>query len=78
MALSDTSPKARVVYFQALAGMTPAERLRVGVSLWEAGDAQQKAQVRRRNPEADETEILFQIAVARFGAELARAAYKKT
>ncbi len=34
MALSDTSEKAREVYFQRLEQMTPSERLRLGASLW--------------------------------------------
>ncbi len=77
MALSDTSPKADHVYFQRLGAMTPAERLRLGVALWEAAHALQCSVARRRHPDADETEIAFQVAVTRFGADFARAAYRK-
>jgi hypothetical protein len=77
MALSDTSPEASVVYFQRLAQMTPAERLRLGVALWEAAHSLQWAGARRKHPDADDAEIAFQVAVTRFGAELARAAYGK-
>lgn len=77
MAQSDTSEKARAVYFQRLAGMTPAERLRIGASLWEAAHSLQRAAVRRRIPEANDTEIAFEIAVARIGPDLARRIWRK-
>ena len=77
VALSDTSPKMSQVYFQRLGEMTPAERLRLGAALWEAAHSLQCTVARRRHPDADEAEIAFQVAVTRFGAELARAAYRK-
>jgi hypothetical protein len=77
MALSDTSPGAREVYFRRLAEMTPSERIGVGAALWSAGDSLQRAAARRMYPDADEAEITFRIAVTRFGAELARKAYRR-
>jgi len=77
VALSDTSPEASQVYFQRLAAMSPAERVRLGAALWEAAHSLQWAAARRRHPGADEAEIAFQVAVTRFGAALARAAYGK-
>ena len=77
MALSDTSTKAREVYLRRLAEMTPAERLRAGVALWEAAHSLQRAAVRRRIPDADEAEIAFQIAVTRFGSEVARTVWRR-
>jgi len=77
VALSDTSPKAVQVYFERLAATSPAERVRLGVALWEAGHCLQWAAARRKHPDADDAEIAFQVAVTRFGAELARAAYGK-
>jgi hypothetical protein len=77
VALSDTSPKARQVYFQRLAAKSPAERVRLGAALWEAAHCLQWAAARRKHPDADEHEIAFQVAVTRFGADLARAAYGK-
>jgi hypothetical protein len=74
---SDTSLKAREVYFQRLKGMTPSERLGLGAALWNAGDSVQRAAVLRTNPDADEAEITFRLAVTRFGSELARKAYRK-
>jgi len=73
----DTSPNARKVYFQRLVEMTPAERVRIGVGLWEAAHALQWAAARRKCPDANDAEITFQIAVSRFGVELAKRAYKK-
>jgi hypothetical protein len=75
VAASDTSAEAGEVYFRRLAEMTPAGRLRIGVALWEAADSLQRAGMRRLYPEADDAEITFRVAVARFGGELARKAY---
>ncbi|MCZ2154905.1 MAG: hypothetical protein LC114_13570 [Bryobacterales bacterium] len=75
MSLLDTSPKTRDAYFRRLREMTPSERLAVGVALWRAGDSLQRSAARRMHPRADEEEITFQIAVTRFGTELARKAY---
>ncbi len=75
---NDTSPKARAVYFQRLSAMTPSERVRLGVGLCEAGQSLQWAAARRKYPEANEGELVFQIAVTRFGEELARKAYRRS
>jgi|GEM_PF-3942887 len=72
MPLDDTSPKARDVYFRRLAEMKPSERIRLGADLWSAGDSVQRAAIRAQHRQADEGEIVFQLAVRRFGAELAR------
>ena len=81
MTFSDTSLKAREVYFQRLKGMTSSERLGLGAALWNAGHSVQRAAVLRTNPDADadadEAEIAFRLAVTRFGSELARKAYRK-
>ena len=78
VALIDTSPKAYEFYVQRLKERTPSERVALGVALWQAGDSLQRAAFRQQNPDADETEILFHLAVTRFGAELARKAYRRT
>ena len=78
MAPSDTSPRAHEVSVRRLAEMTPAERVRLGVNLWQTAYALQRSAVRRLHPEADEAEIAFQIALSRFGPELARKVYKRT
>jgi hypothetical protein len=77
MALSDTSEKAREAYFQRLKELTASERLAMGAALWTAADSIQRAVIRRENPNADDTEIAFRLAVSRFGLELARKAYRK-
>jgi hypothetical protein len=75
--LDDTSASALEAYYRRLAEMTPAERIAVGAALWAAGDSVQRAAVRREHPDADEEEITFHVAVARFGEELARKAYRR-
>jgi len=59
-----------------LAEKKPAERVRLGVKLWQTAYALQRAAACRLNPEATEAEILFQMARRRFGPDLARMAYK--
>lgn len=78
MPLTDTSPAASEAYFRRLAEMTPAERVNIGVSLCRAADALQRAALRREYPDAEEDEILFRLAVSRYGEELARRAYLRS
>lgn len=78
MPLDDTSPEARETYLRRMAAMTPAERVRLGIALWEAGDSIQRAGMRRKHPHADEDEITFQVAASRYGLELARKAYRRS
>ncbi len=73
----DTSQSAREVYLRRLAEMTPSERVDIGAALWAAGDSLQRAAARREHPDANDDEITFQIAVTRFGAEVARKVYRK-
>ena len=75
MPLTDTSAAAREVYYRRLAEMTPAERVRAGIELWVAGDALQRGALRRRYPEADDSEINFRLAESRYGSALARKVY---
>ncbi len=72
---SDTSPDALEVYYRRLAEMTPAERIDIALGLWAAADALQRAAVLREHPDASEEEVTFQLAVSRFGLELARKVY---
>lgn len=76
--LTDTSEKAREVYFRRLKAMTASERVELGAALWTAGDSLQRAALRRAYTHADDAEITFRIAVSRFGLELARKAYRKS
>ncbi len=74
---SDTSASARQVYLDRLAEMTPSERIEMGAALWEAGHHLQIAGLRQMHPDAEDAEITFRIAVTRFGAEIARKAYRR-
>lgn len=58
--------------------MTPAERVRIGVSLWQAAYSLQRASILRSHPGIDENEVAFRIAVTRFGPDIARAAWKRS
>jgi hypothetical protein len=78
MPFSDTSPAMSEAYYRRLAEMTPSERIDIGVALCTAGDALQRAGLRHLYPDADEAEITYRVAVARFGEELARKAYKRS
>ena len=78
MTPSDTSPAASEAYYRRLAEMTPSERIDIGVALWCAADALQRAALQRLYPDADEAEITFRLAVSRFGEELARKAYGRS
>ena len=64
-------------YFRRMAEMTPSERLGIVADLWKKGHALQCGGIRQQYPEADEDEVIFRVAVARFGMELARKAYRR-
>lgn len=74
----DTSPEMQEVYYRRLAELGPAERIRIGVGMWQAAQAMQRAAILREHPQADEDEIRFRMAVSRFGPELARAAWRRS
>jgi hypothetical protein len=73
----DTSPAADEVQRRRIAEMTPAERINIGVAMWQAADSLQRAALRREYPNDSEEDITFRIAVIRFGEELARKAYRR-
>jgi hypothetical protein len=75
--MTDTSAKASKVYFDRLAAMTPSERLRIGAALCEASQTLQWSMARRRYPNADETELAYHVAAARYGQALARSVYRR-
>lgn len=72
----DTSAEAEKVYFALLRKLTPVQRINMGVDLWKTGDSLQRVAVRRDFPLATEEEIRFQIAVRRFGREIAGKAFR--
>ena len=67
----------RRVYDARLAEMSPGERVRIGVQLWEAANALQRAALLREDPSLSESEILYRMAVSRFGEKLATTAYRR-
>lgn len=77
MAPTDTSAESHRVYARSLAEMTPGQRIRLGIALWQAAESLQRASIRLKNPGADNAEIAFRIAVSRFGPDIARAAWHR-
>ena len=76
--MNDTSQQVSDVYYRRLAEMTPGERLRIGLALWAAGDSIERAAIRREYPAADDAELTFRLAVARFGEARARRMYQRS
>lgn len=77
MPVSDTSPRMREVCDQRLAQMNPSDKVRILADLWQRGHALQCAGVRQQFPGAGEDEVIFRVAVLRFGESLARKVYGK-
>lgn len=75
--LSDTSPEARRVYFESLALLSPAERVQIALELTEAAEQMQRAAILRRNPEATEAEVVYELVRIRYGKELADRVYRR-
>jgi hypothetical protein len=75
--LTDTTPQAREVCHRRLAELTPSERTRITATLWQAGDRMQRAAIRQANPDATEQEVVFQLAVSRFGLASASKVYRR-
>ena len=73
--LSDTTPDAQRVYYQTLARMTPSQRVAIAMELTAAADELLRAGVRRRFPDADGEEFLYQLLRARYGRALADKVY---
>jgi hypothetical protein len=51
--------------------------VQIGVQLWEAANALQRAALLREDPSLSESEILYRIAVSRFGEEAAKVVYRR-
>jgi hypothetical protein len=65
----------QAIYFQRLRALTPEQRIDLGVKLWEAGDAMQRATVHRKYPGIGEDEFRYRLCVLRYGPELAEKAF---
>jgi hypothetical protein len=73
----DTSPAAWEAYQRRLAELTPQEKISIAAGLCEVADSLQRAGLRQLYPGADEAELTFRLAAAKFGEELARKAYRR-
>ncbi len=63
--MDDTTPKARQAYWDRLNQLTPTEKLDIALNLFETAHQLQRAAILHQNPNATESEILYQIALSR-------------
>jgi hypothetical protein len=73
MGLSDTEPEAALVQLDLMRRASPAQRLRLALSLSRAVIALSREGLTRRMPEADETEVGLRFVALHYGAALADA-----
>ena len=73
--MSDTHPDALRVWLDIQRRLTPEQKLRQVVEIYEAITAAQTAEVRRLYPAATEREVFLRVAARRLGPELMRKAY---
>ena len=62
-------------YLARLRELTPEQRIDLGIKLWEAGDAMQRANIQRKYPGISEDEFRYRLCVVRYGQELAENAF---
>jgi ketosteroid isomerase-like protein len=72
---SDTTPAAQRVYEQAIARLTPDQRVAITMEMIAVTDDLVRAGVRLRHPEATGEEFEYQFLRAKYGAELAGRVY---
>lgn len=73
--LSDTTPAAQRVYEQALARLTPDERVAITMEMIAITDDLLRAGIRLRHPGAMGEEFEYQLLRAKYGPELAGRVY---
>jgi len=73
--MEDTHPEALRVFLEIQGRMTPEQKLRRVVEMYEAMTALQMAEVRRRYSNADDHEIFMRVTARRLGPELMRTVY---
>lgn len=73
--MSDTHPDALRVWLDIQRRLTPEQKFRQVVEMYEAITAAQTAEMRRLYPAATEREVFLRVAARRLGPELMRKAY---
>lgn len=68
---SDTTPAAQRVYEQAIARLTPDERVAITMEMIAATDDLLRAGIQLRHPGATGEELNYQLLRAKYGPELA-------
>ncbi|HEY2028349.1 MAG TPA: hypothetical protein VGH20_03980 [Myxococcales bacterium] len=65
--MRDTSPDQQAAYYARLAGLSPAQRLRIAARLSTAVHRLAEAGIRERHPAATEAEMRIRLAVRLYG-----------
>ena len=73
--MSDTHPDALRVWLDIQRRLTPEQKFRQVVEMYEAITAAQTAEVRRLYPAATQREVFLRVTARRLGPELMRKAY---
>jgi hypothetical protein len=73
--MSDTHPDALRVWLDIQRRLTPEEKFRQVVEMYEAITAAQTVEVRRLYPAATEREVFLRVTARRLGPELMKKAY---
>lgn len=68
---TDTTPDAQRAYYDALAHLTPAERVAVAMEMIATTDDLVRAGIRLRHPTATGDEFAYHFLRAKYGPELA-------
>ena len=76
--LSDTTPAAQRVYEQAIARLTPDERVAMTMEMIAVTDDLLRAGIRLRHPGATGEEFEYWVLRAKYGPELAERVYGRT
>ena len=74
--MSDTHPEALRVWLDIQRRLTPEQKFRQVVEMYESITAAQTAEVRRLYPVATDREVFLRVTARRLGPELMRKAYR--
>jgi hypothetical protein len=73
--MADTHPDALRVYLGIHRRLSPAQKFRQVLAMFDAITALQASDVRRLYPEADEREVFLRVTARRLGPDLMRKVY---
>jgi hypothetical protein len=73
--MADTHPEALRIFLEIQGRMTPEQKLRRVVEMYEMITAAQMAEVRRLHPGANDREVFLRVTARRLGPELMKKVY---